>query len=152
METGLIRDSDWEPLDGEVCRVIEFTPLAGRMEGTKVKSSSMWAYASIELESPVLAGPTTGFITHKIDFKHLSEAFSRSENEPDTEVLIFWTRQHYKPGVKLFGRLMPRMWVMLCHKNAYEVWTDEAYRAELDTSEQVRARTPIAQWKPDVMQ
>jgi hypothetical protein len=39
-QTGLLGDSDWEPLDGELCRVIEFTPLAGRMEGRKVKSSS----------------------------------------------------------------------------------------------------------------
>jgi hypothetical protein len=61
VETGLLRDSDWEPLDGQPCRVLEFTPLAGRMEGTKVKSSTMGAYASIELESPVLAEPTTGF-------------------------------------------------------------------------------------------
>ena len=65
MDTGLLRDSDWAPLDGEVCRVTTLTPL-GFTKGLP--------YASVELESPLLAEPTTGFVTHKLDFEHLSEA------------------------------------------------------------------------------
>jgi hypothetical protein len=76
VENGVPRDRDWEPLDNEICRVLEFTPLAGRMEGAKVKSSKKGLpYASIEVESPALAGPTTGFIAHKLDFQHLWEVF-----------------------------------------------------------------------------
>jgi hypothetical protein len=75
--TGLLHDSDWEPLDGAVCRVLDFTPLAGRIEGGKVKSSTSGSpYASIEIESDALAGPTKGFITHRLDFQHLWEAFN----------------------------------------------------------------------------
>jgi hypothetical protein len=69
--TGLLRDSDWAPLDGEICRVTTLTPM-GWTKGVP--------YASVKLESPVLAEPTAGFVTHKLDFEHLSEAFSRREH------------------------------------------------------------------------
>jgi len=47
---------------------------------------------------------------------------------------------------------MPRMWVMLCHAQAYELWTDQNYAPELDGLERARAQQAIAEWKPDVMQ
>lgn len=72
VEHGLLRDEDWRPLDGEICRVIAFRPMAGRVEGTEVKSSTRsLPYAAIEIESPALNEPTTGFIIHKLDFRHL---------------------------------------------------------------------------------
>jgi hypothetical protein len=143
VETGLLRDSDWAPLDGEVCRVTTLTPL-GFTKGMP--------YASVALDSTLLAEPTTGFVTHKLDFEHLSEAFSRRESEPNTEVLICWTKRHLRRSAKLVARFMPRMWVMLCAENAYELITDQTYKPELDGLERFRAQEPIAQWKPDVME
>jgi hypothetical protein len=141
--TGLLRDSEWAPLDGEICRVRTLTPM-GWKKGVP--------YASVELESPVLAEPTTGFVTHKLDFEHLSEAFSRRESEPNTEILIIWTKRFLKRGAKLASRFMPRMWVMLCRENAYELWTDQSYEPELQGLERYLAQKPIAEWKPDVME
>lgn len=89
MENGLLRDEDWRPLDGEICRVKAFTPLAGRVEGTEVKSFTRGLpYASIEIESPALAEPTTGFITHKLDFQHLWQAFNVRGVADDEEVIV----------------------------------------------------------------
>jgi hypothetical protein len=141
--TGLLRDSDWAPLDGEICRVTTLTPMGWTKEVP---------YASVELESPVLAEPTTGFVNHKLDFEHLSEAFSRRESEPNTEVLIIWTKRFLKRGAKLVSRFMPRMWVMLCRENAYELWTDQSYEPELQGLGRYLAQKPIAEWKPDVME
>jgi hypothetical protein len=143
VETGLFRDSDWEPLDGWFCRVTTLTPFP---------PSKGYPYASVEVESPLLTEPTTGFVTHKLDFEHLSEAFSRSESEPDTEVLIVWTMQRFKRGVRLVARFMPRMEVRLCRKNTYELMYDEAYKPELQGLERVRAQMPIVEWIPDVME
>ena len=94
-----------------------------------------------------------GFVKHKLDHQHLTEAFRRKENEPDTEVLIIWTKKSLKRSAKLFAPFMPRMWVMLCPTNAYELWADPdpTLRPELDAEERVRAQMPIADWKPDVM-
>jgi hypothetical protein len=123
------------------------------MEGRKVKSSSKGLpYGSIEIESPALTGPTTGYVTHKLDFAHLSEASRRRESEPDSEVVLLWSRQHL--DAKVSARLMPRMWVMLCRKNAYEWMTHQPFEPEPDEPE-LRAlfySRPIAQWKPDVME
>ena len=98
METGLLRDGDWAPLDGQVCRVTSLTPLG---------FTKRMPYASIALESPLLPKPTTGFVTHKLDFEHLSEAFRLKENEPDAEVLIIWTKQFLKRSARLLSRAMP---------------------------------------------
>jgi hypothetical protein len=91
-------------------------------------------------------------VGHKLDFEHLSEAFSRRDEEPNTEVLIFWTKRHFTWWAKLFAPFMPRMWVMLCPENAYELITDQTYKPELEGLERARAQEPIAQWKPDVME
>lgn len=141
--TGLLRDSDWAPLDGEVCRATSLVHL-GIAKGMP--------YGSIELESPKLSEPTTGFVTHKLDFEHLVAAFSQRDVEPNTEILILWTKQHYKGGAKLVSRFMPRMWVMLCPENAYELWTDRMFKPELQGMERFHAQAAIAEWKPDVME
>jgi len=140
---GLLRDSDWEPLDGWICRVTTLTPFP---------PSKGHPYASVQVESPPLTEPVAGFVTDKLDFEHLLEAFSRSESEPDTEVQIVWTKQRYKRGVKLFALTMPRMEVRLCRKNAYELIYDEDYKPALQGTERVRAYMPIAEWIPDVIE
>lgn len=145
METGLLRDSDWALLDGEMCRVTALTPM-GFAKGLP--------YASIELESPKLTEPTTGFVSHKLDFEHLSGAFARRDSEPNTEVLITWTKKSYKRGAKLVARFIPRMIVWLCRENAYEMSTDQTYEPPpelLQGMERWRYQMPIAEWKPDVM-
>jgi CheY-like chemotaxis protein len=141
--SGLLRDSDWAPLDGEVCRVTAFTAL-GFAKGLP--------YASVELASPRLAEATTGFVTHKLDFEHLSEAFSQRESEPNTEVLIIWTKRFLRRGAKLVARFTPRMWVMLCRANTYELMTDQTYKPELVGLDRHLFQEPIAEWKPDVVE
>jgi hypothetical protein len=123
--------------------VTQFTPM-GFAKGVPL--------ASIELESPSLPAPTTRFVTHKLDFQHLTEAFRLRDSEPNTEVLIIWTKQFLKRSAKLVPPLMPRMWVMLCRVNAYELWIDQTYRPELQGLERHEAQRGIAEWKPDVMQ
>lgn len=48
METVLRRDSDWDLVEGQICKVLEFTPLA-TVEGGHVKSAGRtkpYAYVS----------------------------------------------------------------------------------------------------------
>jgi hypothetical protein len=140
VEGGLLRDRDWAALDGEICRVMSLTHLG--VSGP---------YASIEIESPSLPEPTTGFVTHTLDYQHLSDAFQLHETNPETEVLIIWTKKNLKRSAKLFARFMPRMWVMLSRAESYEVMLDSNYQSAsgLTVSE---ASIPIADWKPDVIE
>jgi hypothetical protein len=146
----LLRDEDWRPLDGETCRVIEFTPLAGRVEGTEVKSfKRRLPYATIEIESPALAQPTTGYITHKLDFQHLWEAFNVRGVADDEEVIVFWRKSNLRGIARWFSRTMPGLIVWICPKGAFEVATGSS--AELSGEDWFRATSPIARWEPDVL-
>ena len=108
MEQGLLRDEDWRPLDGEICRVIEFRPMAGRVEDTEVKSSTQsLPYAAIEIESVALDEPTTGFITNKLDFRHLWDAFNVRGVSDDEEVLVIWNKSNLRRGTRWLARTMP---------------------------------------------
>jgi hypothetical protein len=148
VESGLRRDEDWRPLDGEVCRVKAFTPLAGRVEGTEVKSLP---YASIEIESPALAEPTTGFITHKLDFQHLWQAFNVRGVADDEEVIVIWSKSNLKRVSRWFSRAMPGLVVWVCPKHAYELMTNPSFRPELNGLERHRAASPIVRWEPEVL-
>jgi len=152
VERGLLRDEDWRPLDGEICRVIDFNPLAGRVEETEVKS---WAkgvpYAAIEIESPALVEPTTGFITHKLDFQHLWQAFNVRGVADNEEVIVIWNKSALRGVSRWLSRGMPGLVVWICPKNAYELATDPTFRPELGAGERFDAASPIVKWVPEVL-
>jgi len=151
MEHGLLRDEDWRPLDGQICRVIAFRPMAGRVEGTETKSSSRsLPYAAIEIESPVLDEPTTGLITYKLDFRHLWEAFNVRGVADDEEVLVIWNKSNLRRGSRWLARSMPGLVVWICRKPAYQLINDPTFRPELSGLERHHAYSPIAEYKPDV--
>jgi hypothetical protein len=143
MESGLLQDSDWAPLDGEVCRVVSLTDVGF----TKGKP-----YASVQLESPQLPALTTGFVNHKLDYQHLVEAFTRKQSEPNSEVLLVWAKQSLKQSAQLFAAFMPGMWVMLCPAKAYELMIDQSFAPELGGLERHHAQRPIAEWRPSVIE
>src|SRR5713226_912214 len=80
-------DKDWEVIDGELCRVEDFKPWArvedGRLTRTFNKTS---AYASLVFECDRLPHKATGFITHRLDFLHLWNAFIDRGIGEDEEV------------------------------------------------------------------
>ena len=64
----LLNDSQWSVIDGEMCRVIDFTPISGTFKNGQVSSlDKSNPYASVTLECKKLPPKTTGFITHKDD-------------------------------------------------------------------------------------
>jgi hypothetical protein len=151
LDNGLLRDKDWRPLDGETCRVVAFRPLAGRVEGTEVKSSTHHLpYAAIDIEAPPLAEPVTGYISHKLDFLHLWQAFK--DRTDDEEVIAIWNKSNLKRGLRWSSRAMPGLVVWLCPKHAYEVMNDPSFRPELAGLERHEASRPIEKWVPDVFE
>jgi hypothetical protein len=47
---------------------------------------------------------------------------------------------------------MPKLWVMVCPKGAYELMENSNYKPELSGLERWNAMKPIIQWKPKVME
>lgn len=147
----LLTDADWSVIDGYICRVKSFTPMLSLVKDGKVKSADTTTpYATISIECTKLSGEITGFITHKKDFINLWNAFKERGVQENEEVLISWSIKHYK--IKIFKVLhvgMPKIWVMICPKNAFELMTDDNYRPEFRGEARWRAAMPIIQWKPE---
>ena len=150
-EITLLKDKQWSIIDGEFCRIIDFVPL-GLIKDRKVLAlNKTTPYASITLECKKLPNKITGFICHKIDFTHLWLAFKERGIKQDEEVIIFWSKKHYKKLYKIFSPFLPRLWVMICPKGAFELEVDNNYKPELTGEARWNATKPIAEWKPEVM-
>ncbi len=152
----LLKDREWAIIDGELCRVSDFTPMFHMVKDGRVAplGKETWMpFASITFECKKMAGrQITGYITHKMDFKHLWIAFKERKIGQDEEVLIIWTKKHYSNiFAKIFSAFMPKLWVMICPKGAYELRTDRSCRPELTGEARFLATRPIVDWKSEAM-
>jgi len=119
MSEDLLKDSQWSAIDGELCRVIDFVPMASIKGGKIFAIDKTTPYASVLLECKKLPTQVTGFITNKEDFLHLWTAFKERTIKQDEEVLIIWTKKHYKNlFFRIFSAGLPKLWVMVCPKEA----------------------------------
>jgi len=150
----LLKDEEWSLIDGGICRVIDFVPMGSSVKDGKVITMDMTTpYASIQIECKKIPKEITGFITHKIDFINLWNAFRERGVKENEELLIIWSTKHYKSKIiKPLSRIMPKLRVIICPKNAFERLTDENYEPELQGEARAKAMLPIVDWKPDVME
>jgi len=151
----LWKDSEWSRIDGEPCRVTDFGTLGSfvDVDGKVHAMDKTTPYAVVTMECKKFGKNVTGYITHKEDFKHLWAAFKDRKVKENEEVIFIWTREYYKYKLTKFLRpFMPKLWVMVCPKGAYELMIDSNYKPELSGEARWNAMKPILQWKPEVMQ
>lgn len=149
--SGLVKESDWAAIDGDICRVVRFTPLVKVVGGKLVEKRSSMPYALVTLQSRKLPPNIVGGIAHKVDFLNLWAACVErcaSENE---EVNITWTKSSLRWHAKLLSRFMPGLAVMICKAGAYELMTDSDHRPDLRGRERFEEERPILQLVPDVL-
>lgn len=151
-EITLLKDTEWSIIDGELCRVISFVPMSSVKNGKVLALNKSTPYATINLEcKKLLKKKITGFICHKMDFMYLLSAFKERGIKQDEELLIIWSKKHYKKYMNIFSAFMPRLWIMICPKGAFELETDQNYKPELIGEARWNATKPIIEWKPNVM-
>jgi hypothetical protein len=154
-EIALLKDEEWRVIDGEVCRVVDFFPLMGSFvdERGEVRSpTSSFPYASITFDNKKLGNNITGYITHKIDFGNLWAAFRERGVKQNEEVVFIWTRRGYKFVVpKLTSIGMPKLYVMIWSKGAFEYFINPKYKPDITGNERLLAWKPLISWKPEVM-
>ena len=97
------------------------------------------------MECKKLGNNITGYITHKVDFKNLWAAFKTRGGKEDEEVLVFWTKKHYKKFV-FSSIFMPKLWVMICPKGAYDLLINPDAKPNLGGKPMI-----VVDWKPEVM-
>lgn len=144
------KDISWDIIDGQICRIIEFTPL-GKVENGKVVNSSVKSpYAFLMVKCDKLPQNAILNVFHKTDFLNLASAF-KQKKEKD-EVLVIWTAKHYKNFLyKIFSTIMPKLIVWVCKKGAYALMTDKNYKPELTGEARFLAERPVTEWKSEVM-
>ena len=147
----MLKDREWNEIDSEACRVINFTPLAAIENGEVKAFDKTTPYASVLLECKKIPTRIEGFITHKIDFIHLWVALKERVLAENEEVIVIWSKKHLKTSAKLFSAVMPKLWVMICPKGAFELMTDPNSKPELNGEARWNATKPIIDWKPEVM-
>jgi len=149
----MLSDQQWSAIDGEACRVTDFTPLGSSVQDGKVLAHDRSTpYASVTLECRKLPNPVIGFVTHKVDFANLWAAFEDRGVANDEEVIVIWSIRHYKSPYGGLKRVLPKMWVMVCRSGALELMVDPESSPELKGMARWEAEKPIAEWKPDVME
>jgi hypothetical protein len=150
-EIVLVTDKNWSFIDGEICRVNDFCPMASIENGKLIMTNKIPWFAVVTIECKKFPKPAKGYIYHKTDFQHLWMAFKERKIKQNEEVLIFWSKKYYKGIAKLLTAFMPRLWVMVCPKEAFEIMTDDNFKPELNAEERAHASLPIINWKPSVM-
>jgi hypothetical protein len=172
MEKTFLKDNDWASIDGQLCLVTAFTPMAKVENGSVVAMSAGTPYASVRLRCERYADDITGFISHKTDFAMLWAAFKQRMAVPGTrvevhspeelnpaglgeneEVWLVWTRKNYRVAARLFGSFLPRLVVMVSRKGAFELTLDRTgrIRPELKGEARAMATLPLVTWTPEVM-
>lgn len=149
------KDSEWSVIDGEPCRVIDFTPLASVQNGKVVAPNLTDPYALVTLECKKVSNMIKGSITHKMDFAHLWAAFKERGISDNEGVIIFWSTKHYKYRfLKFLSAIYPKIWVTIWPRGAWEILVNLNRKPEL-TDEAILntlGRGPLAAWKPEIME
>lgn len=154
-EITLRADQQWDMIDGELCRATNFLPLTGSIVKNGVVTSTVktMPYAQIAIECAKKTEKITGFVTHKMDFANLWEAFKECDfDEEKHEVLFFWTRKFYRSKIiKFISLSMPKMIIMICPKGTYN--SVESFKISLDKDIMVYVYSlmPLKFWVPEVI-
>ena len=147
----MLKDSEWSSIDSEACLVVDFKPTASVVDGRVIINNKMAPYASVSLKCKKYQQAIEGFITHKVDFTHLWAALKERGLAENEEVIIFWSKKQLKAWAKPFSVFMPKLWVMICPKGAYELMTNPHFMPELGGEARWDAQSPIIDWKPKTM-
>lgn len=150
----LIKDRDWAFLDGLLCEVTNFTPLAKVENGEVVTTNRSTPYAFIGINcregNITLAPDTSGAIFHKLDFKHLWAAFNDRGVAQNERVFVLWSKRNLRPAARLFSIIMPRLAVFIFRDDGYELLSNSDYRPELNGVARWEATKPVLQLQPEV--
>lgn len=171
----LLKNKDWASIDGKVCLVNDFVPMAAMSNGRVTTLGPTVPYASVHLTCEDSSDQITAFICHKIDFATLWAAFRERTKVPGTrleiradvespedlslsglgeneEVWLVWTRTRYKPLTRPFKWLFPSLIVMVVRKGAFELYRNRDLQPDLTGEARFKATSPLATWLPLVMQ
>ncbi len=168
MRPTLLSDRDWASIDGRVCLVTDFVPMA-TIEAGRVVRLPGTPYASVHLKCEKEPEELTAFVSHKTDFAVLWAAFRQRARVPGTslevdsavlnpeglgeneEVGLVWTKRNYSSMMRLFSPFLPRLVVYVAPQGAFQLEMNAQLRPDLTGEARWKAVAPLATWKPLAM-
>ena len=96
----------------------------------KVFASKVNPYARLYLKCKKVRRYIYGYIINKRDFKYLQYVFDKRTVQDDEEVIIVWTKKHYRIGRLRNFNCFPRLWIMICHEGTFDSITDSNLKPE----------------------
>jgi hypothetical protein len=168
MSARLLSDRDWASIDGRVCLVTDFVPMAAFQAG-RVVALPGTPYASVRLRCEKGPEELTGFVSHKIDFAMLWAAFRKRARVPGTnlevdsaalnpeglgeneEVWLVWTKRNYSSMMRLLSPFLPRLVIYVAPRGAFQLEMNTQIRPDLTGEARWKAVAPLATWKPAAM-
>ncbi len=147
----LLSDKQWSIIDGELCRVVSFTPLVGYVENGEVRGvDTRTPYASITIECKKIPHRIKGFITHKLDFKNLWHALKERELGNEEEAIIVWSKSSYRLSLlNYLPGFWPKVKITICPKGFWDRLSKEAWDSDL--MEFTLSEVEVAHWKPEII-
>lgn len=172
-DKALLKNRDWATIEGQMCLVTEFVPMATMSNGQITVINSRLPYASVTLRTED-GREVDGFVSHKTDFAMLWAAFnertkvagtrldvSSDIESPDDlrfdrlgeneEVWLVWTQKHYRLVAGLLKAFLPRLIVMVSKKGSLELRMNKDLRRDLQGMARHLATRPLITWTPEVM-
>lgn len=145
----LTRASHWAEIYNRPCRVTNFTPFAKIENGKIIAADKTTPYALVKMMCAGCPSEITGAIGHKLDFKHLWQAFAERGEFGDVEVIVFWAKKPQNWFSKMAALFRPGLGIMLCKAGAFDLISDPQSRPDLTGQARFRAEAPIMQWHPE---
>jgi len=123
-----LKDDDWSAIDGEICRVLEFTPMSAAVRNGQVEASDhSTPYASVVFECRKIRGKATGFITHKVDFAMLWAAFNERTQVKGARVEVQYDANGGGPAFVENSKLAKHG--VAPNEEVWLVWTKKRYKS-----------------------
>lgn len=143
-------DIPWSDIDAEVCRVQKY--LSPKEMDETIAAGGFGARCCLLVECSKFEKKLLIPVFHKIDFNNLKSLFKTRGIATGEEVLISWSKRYYKNFLyrKIYF-FLPRFWIMVCKKNAYELMFDSNYRPDLKGEARSLEEKPLLVVKPSVL-
>jgi hypothetical protein len=136
------KDIPWEQVREKLCLVIDFRPMAKVENGKVAMWNSTLPYGFLTVECEGLAGQADVWLTHRLDFLHVWEAFEQRNEAQGKEVIVIPLRRK-----RLLAGIFPVFQVWLCHHGTF----NKLLHPELQKPGEAGALeiVPIARWGVD---
>ena|SRR5438876_1004260 len=135
----------WKHVREKLCRTVSFTPFAKVKDGKVLMSNRTLPYGFLTVECEGLSGEAEIWVTHRIDFLHLWQAFNQRDETKGEEVIVIPLPRK----LRIFSNVFPKLRVWLCPRGAFNKMLHRELQEKKGMQGYVEEIAPIAEWEED---